>query len=192
MIYDDRTGRSSAQSAPSQRTSCCAWRYVQRFPSSTRPPPIPRFPRPIFRGTSPTCRTTACRLYSGQAHLHELGLKRVGILRREQSLWQDGRSQVPRRFAAAGPPGGHRAEVHAGDTDFARQLQVIRGSRVDAIVLWADEIESGPDSEADAGDGDEATRSLVRIAPLARTAARPRQATQPRDLKRCFLRPHTQ
>ena len=32
-----------------------------RFPSSTPPPPIPRFPRPIFPGTSPICRTIACR-----------------------------------------------------------------------------------------------------------------------------------
>ena len=58
--------------------------------------------------------TLARRIYT------ELGLKRVGISAREQPLWPDGRSQVPRCLAAAGPSRGHRAEVSCPATRTSR------------------------------------------------------------------------
>ena len=80
--------------------------------------------------------TLARRIYT------ELGLKRVGILRVNNRY---GRMGVP-KFRDASRRLGHPVVIEQkympGDTDFARQLQVIRGSRVDAIVLWADEIEA--------------------------------------------------
>jgi ABC-type branched-subunit amino acid transport system substrate-binding protein len=80
--------------------------------------------------------TLARRIYT------ELGLKRVGILRVNNRY---GRMGVP-KFRDASRRLGHPVVIEQkympGDTDFARQLRVIRGSRVDAIVLWADEIEA--------------------------------------------------
>ena len=61
MIYDDQDwaifGSISSESTHiiSARGSA-----APKFRLSTRHRPIPRFPRPTFPGTSPTCRTTAC------------------------------------------------------------------------------------------------------------------------------------
>ena len=83
------------------------------------------------------CLTLARRIFT------ELGLKRVAISAREQSLWPIRRSQVSRCLAPAGPSGGDRAEVSCPATRISRaQLQIIRASRADAIVLWADETEA--------------------------------------------------
>jgi branched-chain amino acid transport system substrate-binding protein len=56
----------------------------------------------------------------------ELGLKRVALLRVNNRYGRFGVLQVSRCGAAAGTPGCDRAEVLPGDTDFSRQLQVIR------------------------------------------------------------------
>lgn len=70
----------------------------------------------------------------------ELGLKRVAILRINNRY---GRFGVP-KFRDAARRLGHPVVIEQkflpGDTDFARQLKVIQGSRADAIVLWTDEI----------------------------------------------------
>ncbi len=70
----------------------------------------------------------------------ELGLKRVALLRINNRY---GRFGVP-KFRDAARRLGHPVVIEQkflpGDTDFTRELKVIQGSRVDAIVLWADEI----------------------------------------------------
>ena len=48
-----------------------------------------------------------------QANVFRTWLEACGNITREQSLWAYGRSKIPRCLAAARPPGGHRAEVHA-------------------------------------------------------------------------------
>jgi ABC-type branched-subunit amino acid transport system substrate-binding protein len=72
----------------------------------------------------------------------ELGLKRPAILRVNNRY---GRLGVP-KFRDASRRLGHPVVIEQkfqpGDTDFTRQLRVIRGSRADAIVLWADETET--------------------------------------------------
>ncbi|MGA2888140.1 MAG: ABC transporter substrate-binding protein [Terracidiphilus sp.] len=72
----------------------------------------------------------------------ELGLKRVGILRVNNRY---GRFGVP-KFRDAARRLGHPVVIEQkylpGDTDFSRQLQVIRSSRADAIVLWTDEAQA--------------------------------------------------
>ena len=72
----------------------------------------------------------------------ELGLKRVAILRVNNRY---GRLGVP-KFRDASRRLGHPVVIEQkflpGDTDFTRQLKVIRGSRTDAIILWADEAEA--------------------------------------------------
>ncbi|MGO9323382.1 MAG: ABC transporter substrate-binding protein [Terracidiphilus sp.] len=80
--------------------------------------------------------TLARRIYS------ELGLKRVALLRVNNRY---GRMGVP-KFRSASVRLGHPVVIEQkflpGDTDFSRELQIIRESRVDGIVLWADESEA--------------------------------------------------
>ncbi len=72
----------------------------------------------------------------------ELGLKRIALLRVNSRY---GRMGVP-KFRNASVRLGHPVAIEQkflpGDTDFSRELQIIRGSRVDGIVLWADETET--------------------------------------------------
>jgi hypothetical protein len=72
----------------------------------------------------------------------ELGMKRVAILRINNRY---GRLGVP-KFRDASRRLGHPVVIEqkylAGDTDFSKQLQVIKSSRADAIVLWADETQA--------------------------------------------------
>ena len=93
-------------------------------------------------------------LHAGAAaSITELGLKRVGILRVNNRY---GRMGVP-KFRDASRRLGHPVVIEQkympGDTDFTRQLKVIRDSRADAIVLWADEAETAEILKADAGAG---------------------------------------
>lgn len=80
--------------------------------------------------------TLARRIYT------ELGLKRAALLRVNNRY---GRMGVE-KFRAASVRLGHPLVIEQkyvpGSTDFSRQLQIIRGSHVDAIVLWGDEREA--------------------------------------------------
>ena len=80
--------------------------------------------------------TLARRVYT------ELGLKRIALLRVNNRY---GRMGVP-KFRNASVRLGHPVVIEQkflpGDTDFSRELQIIRASRVDGIVLWADETET--------------------------------------------------
>lgn len=70
----------------------------------------------------------------------ELGLKRVALLRVNERY---GRFGVP-KFRDAARRLGHPVVIEQkyfpGDKDFSGELAVIRSSRVDAVVLWGDEI----------------------------------------------------
>jgi ABC-type branched-subunit amino acid transport system substrate-binding protein len=72
----------------------------------------------------------------------ELGLKRVALLRVNNRY---GRFGVP-KFRDAARRLGHPVVIEQkylpGDKDFLKQLQVIRSSRADAIVLWTDETQA--------------------------------------------------
>ena len=78
--------------------------------------------------------TLARRIYT------ELGLKRVALLRVNNRY---GRFGVP-KFRDASRRLGHPVVIEQkfmpGDTDYTRELKIIQGSHVDAIVLWTDEI----------------------------------------------------
>ncbi|MDE3201477.1 MAG: ABC transporter substrate-binding protein, partial [Acidobacteriota bacterium] len=82
------------------------------------------------------CYTLARRIFT------ELGLKRAGILRVNNRY---GRMGVP-KFRDAARRLGHPVVIEQkylpGDTDFTRELKIIRDSRVDALVLWANEQET--------------------------------------------------
>ncbi|MGA2276626.1 MAG: ABC transporter substrate-binding protein [Terracidiphilus sp.] len=80
--------------------------------------------------------------YTLARHIYtELGLKRVGILRVNNRY---GRFGVP-KFRDASRRLGHPVVIEQkflpGDADFTRELKIIRGSRTDAIILWADETQ---------------------------------------------------
>ncbi|MGA3135734.1 MAG: ABC transporter substrate-binding protein [Terracidiphilus sp.] len=72
----------------------------------------------------------------------QLGLKRVALLRVNNRY---GRFGVP-KFRDASRRLGHPVVIEQkylpGDKDFSKQLQVIRSSRADAIVLWTDEAQA--------------------------------------------------
>ena len=81
--------------------------------------------------------------YTLARHIYtDLGLKRVALLRLNNRY---GRLASP-KFRNASIRLGHPVVIEQkflpGDTDFSRQLQIIRSSRTDAIVLWADETET--------------------------------------------------
>jgi ABC-type branched-subunit amino acid transport system substrate-binding protein len=81
--------------------------------------------------------------YTLARHIYtELGLKRIALLRLNNRY---GRLGVP-KFRSASVRLGHPVVIEQkflpGDTDFSRQLEIIRDSRVDGIVVWADESET--------------------------------------------------
>jgi ABC-type branched-subunit amino acid transport system substrate-binding protein len=81
--------------------------------------------------------------YTLARHIYgELGLRRIALLRINNRY---GRMGVP-KFRNASVRLGHPVVIEQkflpGDTDFSRELQIIRDSRVDGIVLWADQVEA--------------------------------------------------
>jgi len=79
--------------------------------------------------------TLARRIYT------ELGLKRVRsqVEQPIRSFWP---WQIPGCLAASGPSGCDGAVFQPGDTDYAKQLRVIRSSRPDAVLVVGDEPEA--------------------------------------------------
>jgi branched-chain amino acid transport system substrate-binding protein len=72
----------------------------------------------------------------------ELGLKRAALLRVNNRYGR----MAAEKFRAAAVRLGHPVVIEQkylpGSTDFSRQLQIIRDSHVDAIVLWGDQGEA--------------------------------------------------
>ena len=95
-------------------------------------------------------------LHAGSPHVHGARTQAGGHSAGQQPIWTSRRSQVSRCVQKARASRCDRAEISCpGDTDFTHQLKVIRGSRTDAIVLWA-MSSGGRDSQADARAGNEA------------------------------------
>jgi branched-chain amino acid transport system substrate-binding protein len=69
----------------------------------------------------------------------ELGLKRLAILRVNSRYGRLGVIKLRDASRRLGHPVVIEQKYIPGDTDFTKQLSVIRSSRADAIVLWADE-----------------------------------------------------
>jgi branched-chain amino acid transport system substrate-binding protein len=79
------------------------------------------------------CLTLARRIFT------ELGLKRVALLRVNSRYGRFGVLKFRDAARRLGHPVVIEQKYLPGDTDYSKQLQVIRSSRADAIVLWADE-----------------------------------------------------
>ncbi|MFZ1087552.1 MAG: ABC transporter substrate-binding protein [Terracidiphilus sp.] len=79
------------------------------------------------------CLTLARRIFT------ELGMKRVAILRVNSRYGRFGVIKLRDASRRLGHPIVIEQKYMPGDTDFSKQLQVIKSSRADSIVLWADE-----------------------------------------------------
>jgi ABC-type branched-subunit amino acid transport system substrate-binding protein len=79
------------------------------------------------------CLTLARHIFT------ELGLKRVALLRVNNRYGRFGVLKFRDASRRLGHPVVIEQKFLPGDTDFTRALRVIRDSRADAIVLWADE-----------------------------------------------------
>jgi ABC-type branched-subunit amino acid transport system substrate-binding protein len=82
------------------------------------------------------CLTLARHIFT------ELGLKRVAILRVNNRYGRFGVIKLRDAARRLGHPIVIEQKYLPGDTDYSRQLQVIKSSRADAIVLWADEAQA--------------------------------------------------
>ena len=80
----------------------------------------------------------------------ELGLKRAALLRVNNRYGRMGVEKFRDAARRLGHPLVIEQKYLPGDTDFRRELRIIRDSRVDAIVLWARRGRGGGDPEADA------------------------------------------
>jgi ABC-type branched-subunit amino acid transport system substrate-binding protein len=80
------------------------------------------------------CFTLARRIFT------ELGLRRVAILRVNNRYGRFGVGKFRDAARRLGHPVVIEQKFLAGETDFTRELGIIRDSRADAIVLWTDEI----------------------------------------------------
>jgi ABC-type branched-subunit amino acid transport system substrate-binding protein len=108
--------------------------------SANSDPTVPETTIPWYFGTMQDDRqqyqTLARRIYT------ELGLKRVAVLRASSRY---GRYGLP-KFLDASRRLGHPVVMEQifqpGDTDYTKQLRVIRNSRPDAVFLIGDELEA--------------------------------------------------
>jgi branched-chain amino acid transport system substrate-binding protein len=79
------------------------------------------------------CLTLARHIFT------DLGLKRVAILRVNSRYGRFGVMKLRDAARRLGHPIVIEQKYLPGDTDYSKQLQVIRSSRADAVVLWTDE-----------------------------------------------------
>ena len=82
------------------------------------------------------CLTLARHIFT------ELGLKRVAILRVNSRYGRFGVLKLRDAARRLGHPIVIEQKYLPGDSDFTKQLSVIRSMRADAIVLWADETQA--------------------------------------------------
>ncbi|MGO8759199.1 MAG: ABC transporter substrate-binding protein [Terracidiphilus sp.] len=143
MIYDDRDwaifGSISSESTHIMlRLALKA--EIPIVNSASTDPTIPETYVPWYFTDLQDDRVQA---YTLARHIYtELGLKRVALLRLNNRY---GRLASPKFRNAAirlGHPVAIEQKFMPGDTDFARALRIIRESRADGIVLWADETET--------------------------------------------------
>jgi ABC-type branched-subunit amino acid transport system substrate-binding protein len=108
--------------------------------SANTDPTVPETSIPWYFGTMQDDReqylTLARRIYT------ELGLKRVAVLRSSSRYGRFGLGKFLDASRRLGHPVVTEQIFQPGDTDYARQLRVIRSSRPDAILLVGDELEA--------------------------------------------------
>jgi branched-chain amino acid transport system substrate-binding protein len=143
MVYDDRDW--AIFGSISSESTHIALRVALRAEipivnSASTDPTIPETYIPWFftdlQDDRVQCLTLARRVFT------ELGMKRVAILRVNSRYGRFGVIKLRDASRRLGHPIVIEQKYLPGDTDFTKQLQVIRSSRADAIVLWADETQT--------------------------------------------------
>ena len=143
MVYDDRDW--AIFGSISSESTHIALRVALRAEipivnSASTDPTIPETYIPWFftdlQDDRVQCLTLARRVFT------ELGMKRVAILRVNSRYGRFGVIKLRDAARRLGHPIVIEQKYLPGDTDFTKQLQVIRSSRADAIVLWADETQT--------------------------------------------------
>jgi ABC-type branched-subunit amino acid transport system substrate-binding protein len=108
--------------------------------SANSDPTVPETTIPWYFGTMQDDReqylTLARHIYT------ELGLKRVAILRSSSRYGRFGLGKLMDVSRRLGHPIVMEQIFQPGDTDYSKQLRVIRSSRADAVVLVGDESEA--------------------------------------------------
>src|SRR5271166_6229852 len=144
MVYDDRDwaifGSISSESTHiALRVALKA--EIPVVNSASTDPTIPETYIPWYftdlQDDRVQCYTLARRIFT------ELGLKRVALLRVNNRYGRFGVLKMRDAARRLGHPIVIEQKFLPGDTDFSRQLQVIKDSRADAMVLWADEFSAG-------------------------------------------------
>ena len=108
--------------------------------SANSDPTVPETTIPWYFGTMQDDRqqymTLARRIYT------ELGLKRVAVLRASSRYGRFGLGKFLDASRRLGHPVVMEQVFQPGETDYSRQLKVIKGSRPDAVLLVGDEPEA--------------------------------------------------
>ena len=108
--------------------------------SANTDPTVPETTIPWYFGTMQDDReqylTLARRMYT------QLGLKRVAVLRSSSRYGRFGLGKFLDASRRLGHPVVMEQIFQPGDTDYSRQLRVIRSSRADAVLLVGDELEA--------------------------------------------------
>ena len=143
MVYDDRDW--AIFGSISSESTHIALRVALRAEipivnSASTDPTIPETYIPWYftdlQDDRVQCLSLARRIFT------ELGLKRVAILRVNSRYGRFGVMKLRDAARRLGHPIVIEQKYLPGDTDFTKQLNVIRSSRADAIVLWADEAQA--------------------------------------------------
>jgi branched-chain amino acid transport system substrate-binding protein len=143
MVYDDRDW--AIFGSISSESTHIALRVALRAEipivnSASTDPTIPETYIPwyfeVLQDDRVQCLTLARHIYT------ELGLKRVALLRVNSRYGRFGVMKFRDASRRLGHPLVIEQKYLPGDTDFSKQLNVIRSSRADAIVLWADETQA--------------------------------------------------
>jgi branched-chain amino acid transport system substrate-binding protein len=143
MVYDDRDW--AIFGSISSESTHIALRVALRAEipivnSASTDPTIPETYIPWYftdlQDDRVQCLTLARRIFT------ELGMKRVAILRVNSRYGRFGVIKLRDAARRLGHPIVIEQKYLPGDMDFTKQLNVIRSSRTDAIVLWADEAQA--------------------------------------------------
>ncbi|MGD0938082.1 MAG: ABC transporter substrate-binding protein [Terracidiphilus sp.] len=143
MVYDDRDW--AIFGSISSESTHIALRVALRAEipivnSASTDPTIPETYIPwyfeVLQDDRVQCLTLARHIFT------ELGMKRVAILRVNSRYGRFGVLKLRDASRRLGHPIVIEQKYLPGDTDFTKPLNVIRSSRADAIVLWADETQA--------------------------------------------------
>jgi ABC-type branched-subunit amino acid transport system substrate-binding protein len=101
----------------------------------------PTIPETIIPWYLTTLQDDRVQGYTLARHIYtELGLKRVAILRVNDRYGRFGVLKFKDASRRLGHPVIIEQKFMPGETDYRHQLRVINDSRVDAIILWTDEV----------------------------------------------------